>query len=158
MDRTALLKAIGLCLISIVIEAISVTKEGKQWFECLKRPKYSFPLQVWYIVGGIYYILFGIIAYRLFAKGMAFSSTTVILLGLVMLINGFSNFIAFKFRSMKWFYLIIYPFALLLLALIVQLYAVDLTSTILASLYFLWLIFDLYYGYNLWKLNENRMT
>ena len=69
MDFTALLKAIGLCLISIVIEAISATKEGKQWFEDLKRPKYSFSLRVWYVVGAFYYIIFGIVAYRQFAIG-----------------------------------------------------------------------------------------
>jgi tryptophan-rich sensory protein len=156
MDWSAVIKAVGLCLISIIIEAISAKKEGREWFENLKQPKYSFSLQVWYIVGAVYYVLFGIIAYRQFAIGKSFSSPSVVLLILVMLTNGLSNFIAFKFRSMKWFYVIIYPFALLLLALIIVLYPVDTISTVLASLYFVWLFFDLYYGYHLWKLNESN--
>ncbi len=157
MIWTALFKATGLCLISIVIEAISATKEGKQWFESLKRPKYSFSLQVWFIVGAVYYIIFGIIAYRQFAMGMSFFSTSIILLTLVMLINGFSNFIVFKYRSIKWFYLIVYPFAVILLALIFVLSSIDITSAVLASLYFFWLFFDLYYGYNMWKLNDKNI-
>ena len=156
MDWSALIKAIAVCLISITIEAVSATKEGKQWFESLKRPKYSFSFRVWYIVGAAYYILFGIITYRQFAMGKTFFSLPIILLLLVMLINGLSNFIVFKFRSIKWFYLIIYPFAFLLLTLIIVLYPIDMISTVLAFLYFIWLFFDLYYGYNMWKLNENN--
>lgn len=156
MYWSALLRAIGVCLISITIEAISATKEGRQWFESLKRPKYSFTFRVWYIVGALYYILFGMIAYRQFALGKNFSSISIVLLVLVMFINGLSNFILFKFRSIKWFYLIIYPFALLLAVLIIVLSSNDMVSAILASLYFIWLFFDLYYIHNMWKLNKSN--
>jgi len=152
----AVLKTIALCGISIIIEAIAATRKGKHWFEKLERPPFSFSLKVWYVVGGVYYILFGIVAYRQFATGMNFFSVTVILLSALMLINGLSNFVAFKYRSLKWFYLIIYPFALLLLALIVLLWRNgDRTSSVLSSLYFLWLFYDIYWAYNLWKLNDD---
>lgn len=152
MDWTALLKTLGLCLISIAIEAISYTKDGKKWFEDLKRPLYSLSLQAWYFVGAVYYILFGIIAYRQFHLGPVFS-TSILLLVAVMVINGLSNFIIFKYRSLKWFYLIIYPFGILLLALILALSGSDTLSAGLASIYFLWLIYDLYYAFTLWKHN-----
>lgn len=154
MIHTALLKAVGLCLISVIIEAISATKEGKRWFESLKRPKFSFSFRIWYVVGALYYLIFGYIAYRLFLLKIPVLSTPIILLILVMIINGLSNFIVFKYRSIKWFYLIIYPFAIILLALIAVLSTVDLPCAILASVYFLWLFYDLYYGYNMWKLND----
>jgi|SRR5688500_524403 len=154
MDWTALLKTIVLCLISIFIEALSATKKGRLWFEQLKRPKYSFSLRIWYFVGAVYYIIFGIIAYRQFSVSPTIFSVPIILLVVVMLINGFSNFIIFKYHSIKWFYLIVYPFGLLLVALIIVLLPNDRLSALLASLYFLWLIYDLYYGYNLWKLNS----
>ena len=154
MDWTAFLKTIALCLISIFIEALSATKKGRLWFEQLKRPKYSFPLRTWYFVGAVYYIIFGIIAYRQFSINLKIFSAPIILLVLVMLINGISNFIIFKYHSIKWFYLIVYPFGLLLLALIITLLPNDKLSAFLASIYFLWLIYDLYYGYNLWKLNS----
>ena len=107
MDWTALIKTIGLCLISILIEALSATKEGKSWFDHLKRPKYSFSLRIWYFVGAIYYIIFGIIGYRQFSSPLAIFSPSIFLLIAVMILNGMSNFIIFKYRSLKWFYLVI---------------------------------------------------
>lgn len=155
MDWPALFKTLGLCLVSILIEAASYTKSGKSWFEQLRQPRYSISLKVWYFVGAVYYILFGIVAYRQFRDHGNVISPSIILLALVVLLNGFGNFIIFKYRSVKWFYLVIYPFALILLTLIVLLLKRDTISAMLASLYFVWLIYDLYYGYRLWKLNEN---
>jgi tryptophan-rich sensory protein len=155
MDWPALYKTLGLCLVSILIEVASYTKSGKIWFEHLRQPRYSISLKVWYFVGAIYYILFGIIAYRQFRDYGSIISSSIILLALVMLLNGVGNFIIFKYRSVKWFYLIIYPFGLILLTLIIVLLKRDIISALLASLYFLWLIYDLYYGYQLWKLNRN---
>ncbi len=68
--------------------------------------------------------------------------------------NGLGNFIIFKYHSLKWFYLVIYPFGLLLLTLIIVLAPTDKLSALLASVYFLWLIYDIYYGYHMWKLNS----
>ena len=154
MIWVALFKTIGLCLVSIIIEAISATKEGIKWFGNLKRPKYSFPMNMWYVVGAIYYIIFGIATYRQFAIGKSFFSVPVLLLAFVMIINVLSNFVIFKYRSLKWFYLIIYPFTIILFTLIIVLWKDDRTSSFLVSLYFLWLFYDLYFGYNIWKLNK----
>src|SRR5882762_2304810 len=121
MDWPALFKTLGLCLVSILIEAASYTKRGKKWFEQLRRPRYSISLKVWYFVGAVYYILFGIIAYRQFRNQTNLFSAPIILLVLVMLLNGLGNFIIFKYRSLKWFYLVIYPFGLLLLIFIIVL-------------------------------------
>ena len=122
MDWPALYKTLGLCLVSILIEAASYTKSGKTWFEQLRQPRYSISLKVWYFVGAVYYILFGIVAYRQFRDQATFFSASVILLVIVMLLNGLGNFIIFKYRSVKWFYLVIYPFGLVLLALIIILF------------------------------------
>ena len=92
----ALIKTIGLCFVSIAIEAVSATKEGKTWFESLKRPKYSFSFRIWYLIGAFYYLIFGTVAYRQFSSGNEFSSLPIILLIVVMVLNGLSNFIIFK--------------------------------------------------------------
>jgi tryptophan-rich sensory protein len=155
MDLPALYKTLGLCLVSVLIEAISYTKAGKTWFEQLRQPRYSISLKVWYCVGAVYYILFGIIAYRQFRDQGSIISASLILLALVMLLNGLGNFIIFKYRSVKWFYLVIYPFGLILLSLIIVLLPQDPISAVLASIYLVWLFYDLYYGYRLWKLNES---
>ena len=154
MDWPALFKTLGVCLVSILIEAASYTKSGKKWFEQLRQPRYSISLKGWYFVGTVYYILFGIIAYRQFRDQTNFFSAPIILLVLVMLLNGLGNFIIFIYRSIKWFYLVIYPFGLILLTLIIVLFRNDIISAAIALLYFFWLIYDLYYGYRLWKLND----
>ena len=154
MDWTALLKTIALCLISIIIEATSATKEGKKWFVELKQPKYSFSLSVWYFIGGLYYLAFGTIAYRIFHTLPGITSFPIILLTFIMLINGFSNFILFKFRSLKIFYIILYPFALRVVGLVFTLLTIDSFSASLTIIYLIWLGYDIYYFYSLWKMNE----
>jgi len=154
MDWTALLKTIGLCLISIVIESVSATKDGKKWFENLRQPQHSFPFSVWYLVGGLYYMICGVIAYRTFHTSDTVFSLPIILLTLVMLINGLTNFILFKLQSLRMFYWTLYPFLLLFVGLMVRLYPNDKISFWLAGLYLLWLCYDLYYFRTLWKTNE----
>jgi tryptophan-rich sensory protein len=154
MDWIALLKTIGLCLISIVIEAASTTKGGKQWFENLKQPPASFPFSVWYLVGGLYYIICGVIAYRTFHASTVTFSFPIILLALMMLINGLTNFLLFKAQSLKMFYWSLYPFLLLLAGLMAALFQNDKISFAFAGIYFLWLCYDLYYFRTLWKINQ----
>ena len=145
MDWTAIYKTVGLCLISVVIEIISATKEGKNWFENLEQPKYALPFSFWYVVGGLYYLVCGIIAYRQFHISTKLFSIPVILLTLIMIINGLSNFLLFKFYSLKFFFTVLFPFALLLIGLIFSLYPKDKVSAGLAAIYLLWLGYDIYY-------------
>lgn len=154
MDWNALIKSVLLCLIPIIIEASSATKDGKKWFVELKQPKYSFSLSVWYFIGGLYYLAFGTIAYRLFHASPVVISFPVVLLALIMLINGLSNFILFKFRWLKTFYIILYSFALLVTGLIITLLGEDKFSAVFAIVYLIWLCYDIYYFYSLWKMNE----
>ena len=156
MDWTALLKTVGLCLISIIIEILSYSKEGKTWFEKLRQPKYSFPFSIWFVVGGLYYIICGIIAYRQFNSSTEIFTLPIILLTLMMVINGLSNFLLFKYHSLKWFAWVSVPFTFLLIGLILILFQTDKTSAGLAGIYLLWLVYDFYYFLELSKLNEQR--
>lgn len=157
MDWMALLKTLGLCLVSIIIEAASATKDGKKWFENLRQPKYSFSFSLWYIIGGLYYIICGVIAYRHFHSSKDILTLPIILLTLIMVINGLTNFILFKFHSLKMFYLVLYPFIALFIGLIIVLIQTDKISFGLASIYLAWLVYDLYYFFNLWQLNKDNI-
>jgi tryptophan-rich sensory protein len=154
MDWIALLKTIILCLISIIIESISATKGGKKWFESLEQPKYSFSFSAWYVIGGLYYLICGVIAYRQFLSSTNIFTIPIILLTLIMVMNGLTNFILFKFRSLKTFYWVLYPFVMLFIGLILTLYKSDIISAGLASIYLLWLVYDIYYFRELWRINE----
>lgn len=157
MDWTALLKTVGLCLISIIIEAVSVTKDGKKWFETLKQPRFALPFPVWYFIGGLYYIICGTIAYRLFQNTQSSHfNLTLLLLILMMLGNALPNFFLFKQKSLRKFYLSGIPFAIFLAALYFQLLRVDIVSSWVLFPYFIWLIYDFYYFHNLLKLNRDN--
>jgi translocator protein len=155
MDLPALYKTIALCAVSVLIEIASASKQGKTWFENLRRPRFSFGLNAWYIVGSLYYLIFAIATYRQFHSGATWISPSIILLVLIFIANGMSNLLLFKLHSLKWFYLVIYPFALLLICLVAELLRLhDNVSAGIVSAYLLWLIYDLYYTYYLWKLNQ----
>jgi tryptophan-rich sensory protein len=153
MDYTALFKALAICLASILFEAAGTTRDGKVWFESLKKPPYSLPFKIWYIVGGLYYIICGTIAYRLFANSSDLSAE-IILLAIMMLLNGAGNFLLFRLRSLKAFHLCMYPFTLLTLTLYILLLRKDTVSSWILLLYLIWLIYDFYYLYALWKTNK----
>ncbi len=152
-----MLKTIGICFVSIIIEAVSATNGEKKWFESLRQPKYSFPFSFWYIVGGIYYVICGIIGYRQFHSATDVSIISVILLTLIMIVNGLTNFILFKFRSLKVFYIVLYPFIALFIILIAVLAKIDRLAVVLAGIYLIWLVYDLYYFLNLWRLNKDNL-
>lgn len=155
MDWIALSKAVGLCLISIVLEAVSATKDGKKWFENLRQPTYSFSFSFWYVIGGLYYIICGVIAYRQFDRSPDILTLPIILLTLIMIANGLTNFILFRFRSLNVFYWVLYPFIALFIGLIIVLIKTDKISVGLAGIYLAWLMYDLYYFLNLWRLNKD---
>jgi tryptophan-rich sensory protein len=71
-----------------------------------------------------------------------------------MVFNGLTNLILFKLRSLKIFYLVLYPFIGLFAGLIVLIHT-DKIATVLAGIYLAWLIYDLYYFFKLWKLNTD---
>ena len=154
MDKIILLKTFILCLISIIIEILSYSKEGKIWFEKLRQPKYSFPFSIWFVVGGFYYIICGVIAYRLFHTSVAIFTLPIILLSLMMIINGLANFILFKYRSLKWFSWVALPFTSLLILLIITLFPTDKISSGLACVYLLWMGYDFYFFIELGKINK----
>jgi tryptophan-rich sensory protein len=97
-----------------------------------------------------------VIAYRIFHASRTVFSLPIILLALMMLVNGLTNFVLFKLKSLKLFYGSLYPFALLLISLMVTVFPDDEISFWLASLYLFWLCYDLYYFRTLWKINEHE--
>jgi translocator protein len=158
MDYYALGIAVGICLLSVVFEALGTSKAGKKWFEDLRQPKLSFPFWVWYIIGGLYYVICGIVAYRVYLrKEHPNFQQALTLLILMMFINGFTNFILFKWRSIRAFYFSIYPFSIITIWLFIVLLKVDAISAWVLFPYIVWLLYDIYYFHFLWKLNNSNI-
>ncbi len=157
MNYSVLIQTFLFCSIFIIIEAFTVSKKGKQWFESLKQPRFALPFSAWYFIGGLYYLICGTIAYRLFQdKESGHFKLTLLLLVLMMLGNALPNLFLFKQKSLRKFYLSGIPFSIILAALYFQLLMVDTFSSWILFPYFLWLIYDFYYFHNLMKLNNNK--
>ncbi|MDQ3021969.1 MAG: tryptophan-rich sensory protein [Bacteroidota bacterium] len=156
MNYSVLVQTLLFCLIFIVIEAFTVSKKGKQWFQSLKQPRFALPFSVWYFIGGLYYLICGTIAYRLFQnKESSYFSLTLCLLILMMIGNALPNLFLFKQQSLKKFYWSGIPFSIILAALYFQLLRVDTFSSWVLFPYFLWLFYDFYYFHSLIKLNND---
>ena len=154
MNKDAIILTIGLCLGSVILELFGTSKNGKKWFESLRQPKYSIPFYVWYFIGGLYYLMCGIIAYRLFAGKVNNNFTVImILLILMMVFNGLTNFLLFKAKSIRLFFFSIFPFGLIVITLFALLFGADRISAWILFPYLVWLIYDIYYFRGLLKLN-----
>jgi len=155
MNWIAFLQALTVCLLSILLEAFSASKSGREWFEKLNQPKYFLLFSLWYLVGGIYYVMAGAIAYRLFDDfDDPHFFLAISLLISILLANGLTNFLLFKRRSVMTFYFSIYVFTLIVSALFVELLQHDIISAVILLPYLVWLIYDIYYFHSLWKLNK----
>lgn len=62
----AALISTGICLGAAALEGWCAGKNVKAYFAKLVWPRYSAPLWVWYIIGGVYYATFGFVLYRVF--------------------------------------------------------------------------------------------
>lgn len=149
-----IIKTIGLCLTSIILEAMSVSKEDKQWFEQLHQPKYAPSLLGWTVAGIFYYIICIIVGYNQFQSQAGYFSSETILLVKIMVVNVIMNFILFKLRSIKTFYALLYPFIILISVFAIILFKINKVSSALVIMYLFWLCFDLYYFHRLWQLNS----
>lgn len=85
-------------------------------------------------------------------------SAPIVVLSLVMITNGLTNFLIFKFHSLHMFYWVLFQFTLLFVKLMLSLYQANIFSVGIAGIYLLWLCYDIYSFRMLWNLNTNSIT
>src|ERR1043166_4641948 len=91
-----------ICGTAAVLEGACAGKNIKAFFATLRFPRYSAPLWVWTIIGGIYYLIFFFITYRLF-RFSSYPFWWYVALGLcvfMMVVNGLSNYVIFRARNL----------------------------------------------------------
>ena len=128
---------------------------GLDWFAGLAKPRFLVPLRVFYLVGALYYVLAAVVLYRILARiddprGRAIS------FGLsvgVLLLNELWNYGFFGLRSTLAGFLGIAVFLAPLTALVVALRTYERVSAWLLVPYYLWVLYDLAWTYELWRLN-----
>jgi translocator protein len=125
------------------------------WYDTLEKPWFLVPLWFFYIVGGLYYVLFATISYRVLV-GVEDRGGRILCLSLVlsvMLLNELWNYVFFGLESTLLGFLGLVVFLAPLSALLLALREYERTSAKILVPYYLWVLYDLAWTFELWKMN-----
>ena len=155
LKKGPLLTAVAVPVLFAVLGTALVGGSGLEWYEGLEKPGFLVPLGIFYLVGALYYVLFAVVLYRVLsrvgdARGRAIS------LGLalgIMLLNELWNYAFFGLHSTLAGFLGIAMFVALLTPLVAVLLRYERFSAMLLVPYYLWVLYDLAWTYELWRLN-----
>jgi tryptophan-rich sensory protein len=148
--------AVIVCVVAATLEGLCAGREVKPFFATLKFPRYSAPLWLWTIIGGLYYLLFGFLVYRLFLqthKTALWWGTVLLILG-VMVLNALSNYVIFRQKDLSRSFLIGAAFPVLDGALFVCLIRIDLYAATWMIPYLIYRVYAVWWGYGLMRLNR----
>jgi benzodiazapine receptor len=155
LRKGPLVAAVALPVLFAVFGTALVGGSGLEWFAGLAKPRFLVPLRVFYLVGALYYVLAAVVLYRALARiddsrgrAMSFGLTVGALL-----LNELWNYGFFGLRSTLAGFLGIVVFLALLTALIAALLRYEKFSAGLLVPYYVWVLYDLAWTYQLWKLN-----
>jgi benzodiazapine receptor len=152
-----LVYSLALCAASATLEGILAGRGVQARFAELRLPRYSPPLVVWIVIGGLFYVICFTVAYRLFrlpASGLR--DAGIVLLVCMMLMNALWNYLFFRARDLYLSFVACLPYSLIAVALFVLTLELDHVAALALSPYILYLGYAIAWGYGLWKRNPEE--
>ncbi len=157
MNLIAFFQSLTLCLLFILFEALISTKRGRVWFDELKQPKKAPSINTWYWLGGMFYIMCGIVGYRLFSSiHKHYFVISFLLLCVMMFMNALSVTFLFRRRSLSLSYISNFPLCISIVALGFRSLEYDIISSIPLFFCMIWSGLNLYYLFSLRKINTKQ--
>lgn len=153
----ALLVSLAICGAAAALEGVCAGKGVKAFFATLRFPRYSAPLWLWTIIGGVYYLIFFFVTYRLLRLD-SYSARWYAALSLIvfmMIVNGLTNYVIFRARNLYLSFLIGTIFPALDLTLFALLVLLDRVAALALAPYLIYRVYAVAWGYNLWKCNQS---
>lgn len=151
----ALLVSCGLCAVAAALEGLCAGRNVKSFFSTLRFPSYSAPLWLWSIIGGLYYVIFWFITYRLLKlENSLIRSAALALVLFMMLVNALTNYVIFRTQNLQLSFAIGCVFPFLDIALLFCLTQLDALSAWALLPYLIYRIYAVWWGYRLWTLNH----
>lgn len=155
LRKGPLFAAVAIPVLFALFGGALVGGNGVGWFARLDKPRFLVPLWTFYLVGLAYYaggaaVLCGILVYVNDRRGKIASLTLIII---VMLLNELWNYLFFGLRSTLAGFLGIVAFLMPLTALLLVLRKYEGLSARLVTTCYLWVLYDLAWTYQLWRLN-----
>ena len=151
-----LLASIAICVLFALFGGALVGESLGAWYARLEKPWFLVPLWVFYIVGFVYYVLFATVLYRILVhvgdrRGRA---NSLVLTIVVLFLNELWNYGFFGLESTLVGFLGIVVLLVPLTTLVVVLRNYERFSAMLVAVYWIWVLYDLAWTYELWRLNS----
>jgi translocator protein len=145
-------------LIAAALEGACAGRSVKSFYAGLRFPRYSAPLWVWGIIGGLYYVIFWFVLYRLLRLDghSALRGAAIALILFMMAANALTNYVIFRARDLRLSFIIGSLFPFMDVALFVCLLRLDRAAAWTLIPYLLYRPYALWWGYMLWKINDVR--
>ena len=152
----AVLLSLALCAVAAFLEGVCAGKEVRPFFASLKFPRYSAPLWVWSIIGGLYYVVFWFVLYRLFKLTTAspVKYVALVLIAVMMIVNGLTNLIIFRAKNLRLSFIVGALFPILDITLLLCLIQLDKVAAWALAPYLLYRVYGVWWGYSVWQLNK----
>ena len=137
------------------IEGVCAGRNVRSFFTTLKFPPYSAPLWVWSIIGGLYYVIFWFVTYRLLRLDSSVMRRVALALVLfMMLVNALTNYIIFRAQNLRLSFIVGCLFPFMDIALLICLMLLDTIAACALVPYLIYRVYAVWWGYRLWDLNH----
>jgi tryptophan-rich sensory protein len=154
----AVIISVVTCAAAAALEGACAGKNVKSFYAQLRFPHYSAPLAVWAVIGGLYYVIFCFVLYRLLRLdgGSGLRVATLALMVFMMVVNALTNYAIFRARNLRLSFIIGSLFPALDVALFACMLRLDSPAAWALIPYLLYRLYALWWGYWLWKVNDGR--
>ena len=151
----AILISLLICGMAAALEGACAGRNVKAFFSTLTFPRYSAPLWVWSIIGGVYYLIFGFVLYRLFRidTGSVLKPAALNLIIFMMIVNGSSNYVIFRAKNLGLSCMIGNVFPIMDVTLLILVAQLDKLAAWSLAPYLIYRVYAVWWGYALWKSN-----
>ena len=152
----AILISLGVCIIAAALEGVCAGKNVKSYFAKLQFPPYSAPLWFWYIIGGLYYVIFFFVIYRILrqANDSGLRPAVLTLILFMMVVNALWNYVFFRAQNLFLSFIGASLFPIMDIALFIGVIQIDKVAALSLIPYLLYRTYALWWGYGLWKMNR----
>ena len=154
-----LMAAAGTCVLTAVVEGLAAGKDVKRHLASLQQPRFAAPLWLWFVIGGLYYVVCFVLLVRLcpLTAHSVIARTAINLTMLLMLLNILWSFTFFRLRNLGLSAVVAGFYVPIASALLVALWFVDRVAAIVFACYAIYLVYGTRWTMRIWRLNRTRL-
>ena len=143
------------CLLIGILASFATQSSVNDWYQTLNKPSFNPPNWIFGPVWGVLYILMGVAAGIVWAKGIyhLWVKTALYHFAFQLLFNALWSIVFFGFQSPFWALIVILTLLILIFLTIRWFKVVSKTAAVLMVPYFLWVCFATVLNYKIWEMN-----